>query len=450
MTPQARIRAAIEILEHVQSVWASDRRVPIDGLLNDIFRARRYMGAKDRGAVSELVYYVLRNGGALEWHIEQSDRSVTPRRVVMIALLHLPWQGAKPLGVEGIDALFSGGQYGPSPLQETERRMLERCAERPLEMPQMPDAARYNYPDWMESRLVASFGEQKAAAMAALNAQAPVDLRCNTLKCPDRAALILALDREGHFATPTPHSPLGVRLGKRLPAFTTQAFKDGMFEMQDEGSQMAALLVEAKPGQKVIDFCAGAGGKTLAIAATMENKGRILAWDNHENRLAQMRKRLARAGVNNVQTHVLADESDPFTKRHRNSADWVLVDAPCSGSGTWRRNPDLKWRISPDDLRELCALQSRILGAAARLVKPGGRLVYVTCSIFLEENFHIVKTFLDQHPTFRVEAPGKLWNKHLIAREGVGASMVLTPHRDGTDGFYAAVLLKDPALPREA
>lgn len=441
MTPAARIQSVIEIMEHVQSIWRADKRAPVDGLLADYFRARRFIGSKDRGAISELVYFVLRFGGSLQWHIESCDRSTTPRRVVMVALLfHEP-----AMNVAQIAQIFTGAQYAPAVLAEQERTMLERCAKRDFRGPEMPEDARLNYPEWMEGRLKDAFGDDLAVAMEALNMQAPIDLRVNSLKCKDQSDLILALDRDGHFGLPTPISPIGVRLKKRLPAFNTQAFKDGKFEMQDEGSQIAALLVKAKPGQKVIDFCAGAGGKTLAIAATMQNKGRILAWDISANRLAQMGKRLARAGASNVQTHVLRDEKDPFLKRHFDSADWVLIDAPCSGSGTWRRNPDLKWRFSLEDLQEIKAIQGRILQSAARLVKPGGRLVYVTCSVFPDENFWQVNQFLGGNPNFRVEAPDKLWNKHLLARDGVGASLVLSPHKDGTDGFFAAVLLKDAA-----
>ncbi len=441
MTPSARIQAAIEIMEHVQSIWMADRRAPVDALLAQYFKARRYIGSGDRGAVSDLVYYCLRHGGTLQWHIEQCDRKVTPRRVVMVALLFKE----TPRSRQEIKALFDGSKYGPPVLVEQEETLLLRCSEREMCPPDMPPAARYNYPDWMEGRLREAFGDELPQAMLAMNEQAPIDLRANLLKCRDRSDLILALDKDGYFGTPTPVSPLGVRLTKRIAAFNTQAFKDGMFEMQDAGSQAAALLVEAKPGQKVIDFCAGAGGKTLAIAATMQNKGRILAWDTSASRLGQMGKRLARAGVNNVQTHVLRDESDPYLKRHFNTADWVLVDAPCSGSGTWRRNPDLKWRFTLDDLQEIKAVQMRILTSAARLVKPGGRLVYVTCSLFPDENFHMIKQFLGGNLTFRVEAPGKLWDKHLVARDGVGASLLLNPHKDGTDGFFAAILMKDTA-----
>ena len=446
MTPAARIQAAIEIMEHVQSIWQADKRAPVDGLLADYFRARRFIGSKDRGAISELVYFVLRFGGTLQWHIEACDRSTTPRRVVMVALLfHEP-----KMEVEAIAEIFTGTQYAPAVLTDQERSMLERCAHKEFRPVEMPEDARLNYPEWMEGRLKDAFGDELEVAMEALNRQAPIDLRANTLKCKDASDLILALDKDGHFGIPTPISPIGVRLKKRLPAFNTQAFKDGKFEMQDEGSQIAALLVKAKPGQKVIDFCAGAGGKTLAIAATMQNKGRILAWDTSAGRLSQMNKRLARAGVSNVQTHVLRDEGDPYLKRHVASSDWVLIDAPCSGSGTWRRNPDLKWRFTLEDLQEIKAIQGRILTSAARLVKPGGRLVYVTCSVFPDENFWQVKQFLGGNPNFRVEAPDKLWNNHLLARDGIGASLVLSPHKDGTDGFFAAVLLNDAVGPLRA
>ena len=441
MTPGARIQSAIDLMEHLQSVWESDRRVPVDGMLADYFKKRRYIGSKDRGGIAEIVYFCLRNGATLQWHIESCDRQVTPRRVVLTALLFLD----TPYEVFKIRDVCNGAAYAPKPLVDQEISMLDKLDGKPFLNDAMPMAARYNYPDWMEERLKDTFGDQLPEAMMALNEQAPIDLRANLLKCRDRGDLILALDKDGYFGQPTPGSPIGVRLQKRIAAFNTQAFKDGMFEMQDAGSQVVSLLVKAKPGDKVIDFCAGAGGKTLAIAATMKNKGRILAWDVSEHRLSQMGKRLARAGVSNVQTHVLKTESDPYIKRHVGTADWVIVDAPCSGSGTWRRNPDLKWRLTLDDLTELKGMQESILKQASRMVKPGGRLVYVTCSIFADENFSVVKQFLGGNLTFRVEAPDNVWNKHLIARYGVGVSMQLTPHKDGTDGFYAAVLVKDSA-----
>lgn len=435
MKPSARVQSAIELLEQLQDIWAKQRHAPMDALMNDYFKARRYIGSKDRGAIAELVYYVLRNGGAIEWHVEKTGRAANPRRVILAALYL-----GQGLSTDELAELFNEEKYAPSALTDAEKGMLERLEGKTLTDEQMPPPARHNFPDWMIGRLKDAFGDALPEAMAALNAQAPVDLRMNALKCPGVAELIHALDKEGHLGTPTPHSPIGVRLKKRIAAFNTQAFKDGWFEMQDEGSQIVAQLVDAKAGDKVIDFCAGAGGKTLAIAATMQNKGRILAWDTSENRLKQMPKRLARAGVSNVQIHTLKDENDQFIKRHKGSADWVMVDAPCSGSGTWRRNPDLKWRFTPDDLKEIKEVQQRILSSAARLIKPGGKLVYVTCSVFPDENIGQIKQFLGEHETFRVAAPGKLWDK-LTSRSEDGLPVIqLSPHKDGTDGFFAAVL----------
>ena len=308
MIPGAQVQAAIEVLEALYGAWQAKKPLPVDALFADYFRARKYIGSKDRGAISELVYYCLRNGGTLEWHIEQAGKTANPRRIVMLGVLFL-----RGLDIDGVKALFNWGKHCPTLLTEAEIAIIQRCDGVELIQDAMPDAAKYNYPDWMDGRLRDAFGEALPEAMAALNQQAPIDLRANLLKCKDRGDLILALDADGYFGLPTPHSPLGVRLKKRLPAFNTQAFKDGLYEMQDEGSQMVAQLIEAKPGQKVIDFCAGAGGKTLAIAAQMQNKGRILAWDTAGHRLEQMRKRLRRSGANNVQMHVLRDERDPFS-----------------------------------------------------------------------------------------------------------------------------------------
>lgn len=435
MTPSARIQSSIEVLEQLYAAWQAGKKLPVDALFSDYFRTRRYIGSKDRKSISELVYYVLRNGGMLEWHIERANKAVTPKRVVMLAV----WFLQTP-EIETMRALFSGQPHAPGPLQDADIAILQRLDEYEIAHEQMPRPARLNFPDWMEGRLKDAFEDEMEQALEALNTQAPIDLRCNTLLCKDRSDLILALDTDGYFAAPTPHSPIGLRLTKRLPAFNTQAFRDGLYEMQDEGSQIVAQLVTAKPGQKVIDFCAGAGGKTLAIAATMQNKGRILAWDTAQHRLDQMPKRLARAGVNNVQLYKLRDERDPFIKRHVKSADWVVVDAPCSGSGTWRRNPDLKWRFTLEDLQEVKQVQQRILSSAARLVKPKGKLVYITCSVFKDENIVQIKQFLGENPAFRVVSPAKIWDKHVKDIPDIGRVLVLSPHQDGTDGFFAAVL----------
>jgi 16S rRNA (cytosine967-C5)-methyltransferase len=276
--------------------------------------------------------------------------------------------------------------------------------------------------------------------MPALNEQATTDLRVNTLKTT-RETLQAELAKEEFFSTPGVLSPVCLRLDKRGPIFTSPLFKAGHFEVQDEGSQVVAMMVDAQPGQRVIDFCAGAGGKTLAIAAAMKNKGRILAWDTSEKRLKQIVPRLRRAGVDTVQTHVIESENDAFIKRHKQTADRVLVDAPCSGSGTWRRNPDLKWRFNRKDLDEVLAVQQSILQSASRLVKPGGRLIYATCSILLDENEHQITQFLKSVNNFRVVCAQKIWDKNSTCGENETVSFLsLTPHEDGVDGFFAAVL----------
>ncbi len=435
MRPGARIAASIELLEFIHTAWGAGKRAPADAMLSDYYKHRRYMGSKDRGFVSELVYFILRHGGTLEWWLEQSKIRSTPRLIVISALV---------LGfdhtLDEMEELFSGKFFSPKPLDDKEKKLIETLENEALFHPDMPDWARYNVSDWLEKKLKIEFIGDFASQMEALNQEAPLDLRVNTLKCPDRGDLIMALDRVGYYGIPTPHSSIGVRLKKRLPVFTLDIFKEGWFEMMDEGSQMVAELVNAEPGQKVIDFCAGAGGKTLAISAKMQNKGRVLAWDVNEARLSQIKKRLARAGTDNVLTHVITSETDPFLKRHLDSADWVLLDVPCSGSGTWRRNPDLKWRFNFKDLEEVKTIQRNILASACRLVKPQGKLVYSTCSLFQDENQDQIRAFLVEHPHFKVEPLPQMWDKHSLWHEGVGPCLRLTPQKDATDGFFAAVL----------
>lgn len=438
MQAGARLSAAIELLEQMHLGWEEGKRIPADSALSDYYKQRRYMGSKDRAFVSELVYLCLRKGGALQYWAERSAlKAVHPRHIVLLGLvMGMDYRASRVI------ELCDGRQYAPKPLLQEEKDLLLAYDEAPLEKPDMPEWARFNMQDWLIPMLHHEFQEHFIEEVSALNEEAPVDLRVNTLKCADRGDLMLELDRSGHYGIPTPHSPLGIRLKKRLPIFTVDAFKHGWFEMQDEGSQIVAALCDAKAGEKVIDFCAGAGGKTLALAAQMQNKGRLLAWDVNESRLRQIKKRLVRAGVDNVITHVLSSESDPFLKRHIGTADCVLVDAPCSGSGTWRRNPDLKWRFTRQDLEELKALQSSILSNAARLVAPQGRLIYATCSLFSEENQDQIACFLVEHPDFVVEPPAELWNNVTSFREGLGSYVRLSPHFHQTDGFFAAILRK--------
>lgn len=435
MIPSARIQTASMLLEQIFTAWNSEKRIPADKLLENYFKANRYIGSKDRGAVAELVYYVLRHKGTLQWWLEKYSQGAGGRAYVLAALI---LRGDYDAG--NINEVANNYPYGFAALNDAEKKFVKNLGNAENTKKQMPEHARLNYPQWVESLLKYSFGGEFEPAMLAMSEQAPTDLRVNTLKTT-REHLLKNLRAEGFECSPTNLSPIGIRLKKRAPIFTSKFFKEGHFEVQDEGSQALALLVDAGAGQKVIDFCAGAGGKTLAIAAAMENKGRILAWDISEKRLGQINQRLRRAGVHNVQAHILESENDSFIKRHKDSADRVLLDAPCSGSGTWRRNPDLKWRFTQKDLDEVVAVQQSILQSACRLVKKGGRLIYATCSVFKDENERQIDTFLQTNPNFRLLCAEKIWNKEPLAGDNKNPSYFsVSPHADGVDGFFAAVL----------
>ena len=397
MKHPARIAAVIDLLTLINEAWERGSRAPADGIIGHYFKQRRYIGSKDRGAIAERAYFILRNGAVLEWHLEKAKQKASPRLIVLASLI-LRDRATLDLAEE----LFSGGPQSPMPLTYDEKELVEAWEKTDLLEEAMPKTVKYNYPEWMTPLLEKTFGDEFDVAMQALSEEAPVDLRVNTLKAI-REQVVSALTNEEFEPTALPNVSAGIRLQKRGALFASNTFRQGWFEMQDAGSQMVSDLVVAKPGERVIDFCAGAGGKTLAIAAKMQNKGRILAWDTNKERLGQMTKRLARAGVNNVQMHVIASEQDQFIKRHKQTADWVLADVPCTGSGTWRRSPDLKWRTSAKDLEEVRALQKNILQSASRLVKPGGRLVYATCSLFADENEEQVEQFLSEQKNFAVE-----------------------------------------------
>ena len=299
---------------------------------------------------------------------------------------------------------------------------------------------RDEFPEWLMPRLESLFGPALDAEMTALLQPAPVDLRVNTLKTTrDQARAVLAAD--GLDAAPTPLSPLGLRLPARTQLTAQGAFRDGLVEVQDEGSQLAALLLGARPGEAVVDYCAGAGGKTLVLAAAMQNKGRLAALDIDKRRSERAAERLRRAGVFNTTRHVLAAEGDPWVKRRANTIDRVLVDAPCTGTGTWRRNPDARWRLLPADLARLVEHQAAILASAARLVKKGGRLVYVTCSLLAEENEGQIETFLAAHPDFATVPIEDAWADSVGGVCPVqGPHLRLTPARHQTDGFFVAAI----------
>ena len=424
MTPAARVAAAIELLAAVQA--APNR--PADAVANDFFRARRFIGSGDRRAVSDRVWRVLRAPRRLGWWL---DGVRNPRLTVAASLLLEGWS------MDGIAQAFNGEQFAAAALDRPERTILARLVGRGLDHPDMPDPVRLEIPDWLFPRLAARFGGTLEAELAALNVNAPLDLRANRLMTTREAAQA-ALAAEGWEAVPTPFSPWGLRIDGRRPVTSGPTFQTGLVEIQDEGSQLIALVTDARPGMRVVDWCAGAAGKTLALAAAMENRGQIVACDVSANRLEGAVRRLRRAGVHNVERHLLT-AGDKWAKRRAGDFDRVLIDAPCTGTGTWRRNPDARQRLKESDLDELMPKQAAILDAACGLVRKGGRLVYATCSLLTEENEAQVSAFLTRHPDFALVPLAAAWTQERPPPCD-GDFLSLTPLRHGTDGFFAAVL----------
>ena len=425
MTPAARIAAAIDLLEVVEGA----PKRPADAIANDFFRTRRYIGSGDRRAVSERVWTILRARRRLGWWL--GDARNTPRLLVAASLLLEGWSQS------GIQQTFSGGQFAAAPLDRTESATLGKIAGHTLDHPAMPDAVRLEIPEWLLPSLAARFGTSLAAELAALSRPAALDLRVNLLKT-SRDQAQAALAAEGWDAVPTKLSPWGLRIDGRRPVTSGPAFQSGLVEIQDEGSQLVAAMVGAAPGMRVVDWCAGAGGKTLALAGAMGNRGQIVACDVSAARLDSANRRLRRAGVHNVERH-LVEPGDKWRKRRAASFDRVLVDAPCTGTGTWRRNPDARQRLTQADLAELLPKQAAILDAAQSLVRKAGRLVYATCSILAEENEAQVTSFLLRHPEFATVPLARAWPLREPPPNS-GEFLSLTPARHGTDGFFAAVL----------
>jgi 16S rRNA (cytosine967-C5)-methyltransferase len=412
MLPAARLQAAIEILQSLENTAK-----PADLLLREAFRARRYAGAKDRAAIAERVFAVQRRRSLCAWRMGGEDA-----RLLILGLLVTE-------GVTGetIAALFSGSAYGPAPLSEAEKHTL---ATPPAGAP--PAWVAGEYPQFLEAELKAAFGPALPLAMAAMAGRAPIDIRVNTLKMP-RERVAAALAAEGFPVFSTPYSPWGLRLppgegSARLGA--TAIFRGGAFEFQDEAAQITTVLCGAKPGMRVLDLAAGTGGKTLALAAAMKNKGELCAADIAPARLEQLKVRAERTGAQ--VTVCRKPPKGPF--------DLVLVDAPCSGTGTWRRQPELRWRITPERLKDLTGIQDALLDQAADLVGPKGRLVYATCSVLPCENGERVEGFLKRHEDFTVTIAASLWPGE--PPPGMTRFFKGAPHTAGTDGFFAAVLQK--------
>jgi 16S rRNA (cytosine967-C5)-methyltransferase len=443
MTPGARIEAAIGLLEQIEQGGA-----PADDIVAGYFRRHRFAGSGDRGAISEHIYAVLRRRAALDWWIERQGPGLphdARRRMLAALALVEDWTPA------AIDGACDGDRFRPQPLSLEERHLVEALARQKQESRDMPPEVRGNYPAWLTPHLEEALGRALAREMAALNEGAALDLRVNRLKAREREAVRAALGREGVEAARTRLSPLGLRVFARIPLATLEVFRDGLVEVQDEGSQIAALLADARPGMRVVDFCAGAGGKTLALAASMGNRGHLVACDVSAPRLERATQRLRRAGASIVQRVPLSSARDKWVKRHARGFDRVFVDAPCTGTGTWRRNPDAKWRLKPEDLTELTALQAEILDSAERLVKPGGRLVYATCSLLGEENEAQIERFLAHHPDYALLPIAAVWAEVIGGEPPESGDMLrLSPARHGTDGFFVAVLERKPEAKRKA
>jgi len=427
VTPSARLAAAIELLAEIE---AQPRR-PADAVANDYFRARRFIGGGDRRAVSDRAWRVLRTRRRLGWWLERAGAVPTPRLLVAASLMLEGWD----LG--GLHRAFSGGQYAPAALVKPEAEAARKLEGHTLAHPDMPEAVRFEVPDWVLPHLQARFGAALASEMEAALDPAPLDLRVNLLRSTREDARA-ALAAEGLEAEPTPLSPWGLRIDGRRAVTSGPAFQSGVVEIQDEGSQLVAALAGAGPEMRVVDYCAGAGGKTLALAMTMENRGHIVACDVSAPRLDGAVRRLRRAGVHNAERHLLGP-GDKWAKRRAGSFDRVLVDAPCTGTGTWRRNPDARLRLRERDLEELVPKQAAILDAASRLVRIGGRLIFATCSLLHGENEMQVDAFLQRTPGFRVVPLAEAWMLD-SAPPGPGPYLSLTPLRHCTDGFFGAVL----------
>jgi len=429
MTPGARLAAAIEVFADIAA-----RRRPAADTLKDWGIGHRFAGSGDRAGIAGLVYDALRRRASSAW-IMGDD---TPRAALLGML-----KRERGLDVDAIARLADGTGYAPSALTEAESARLASA-----NFNDAPPHVIGDYPEWLDAHFARAFGDERAEEGAALASRAPLDLRVNTLKGERDAAAESLADLAPEL---TRWSPVGLRLKLKAeaksPAIHAEfAFIKGLIEIQDEGSQLAALLAGAKPGEQVVDLCAGGGGKTLALAAAMENKGQIFATDDDKRRLAPIHARLERAGARNVQVRTPRSSGDVLADL-AGRMDLVLIDAPCTGIGTWRRNPDAKWRLRPGAIEQRCKEQIAVLDQAVGLVKPGGRIAYVTCSLFAEENGDQVRAFLARHGNFSLENPAEIANalgeRAFLFRRAVlttAEGLLMTPRRTDTDGFFVSVM----------
>ncbi len=424
MKPASRIQATIEILERDQNI-----RVPLDSCVGDYMRNRRYIGSKDRRDVAQRVYETARHHARLGWWLENNSMEITPRNFVICWLVL-----GENADEKRLRDLFDSSNYAPKKLDDNESDFVKKIVGQQMNNADMPEDVIAECPPEYADVLREYFGDDFKTEMLAMQHPATLDIRANIFAM-ERENVQQSLAKDGVETTLTPFSPWGLRCLEKAYLSKTKAMNKGWLEIQDEGSQLIAHVCGVQPSMQVLDYCAGGGGKTLALASAMMRKGRVVAMDLDEKRLEKGRRRYKKAGLADIiEVRPLSeDRNKKWLKRQKGTFDIVLTDVPCSGTGTWRRNPDMRWRNYGPDLAELLETQAAILDKVAKAVKVGGKLVYATCSLLPDENEKQIENFLKTHEEFEVEP--------LDEALGLGSPyMRLTPHRHKTDGFFAAVL----------
>lgn len=460
MIEAARHQAILNVLQ----LWAKES-YPLDRILSHWGKENRYAGSKDRQAIAHILYGLIRKLGTVDWWIKQAGLNfsgddeglIKQARARLITYLVCEMG----FGAEDFKGMWDDYDYRPYALGPSEIQLLGSLSKSTARIgtdndfaglmhKDQPDALKYNLPSFIYERLVQNYGAEIALKLAkALDQEAKVDLRVNRLKA-NQKGIINALEKLGIEAKPTPFAIDGIRLEKRVPITNLDVFKKGWVEPQDESAQIAAIMVAPKPGMQIIDWCAGAGGKSLAMAAIMENKGRLIAMDIDAARLERSKERLRRAGVHVVERKLLDEAGRKWLKRQlktkagkeRVGFDRVLVDAPCSGSGTWRRNPDQKWRLDEAAIERLTLLQSKLIQDASKMVKVGGQLIYATCSLLAEENQNQIHQFLSQAPHYKLIPTAQIWAEN-FKNPYPGRHkdyLQLSPDLVESDGFFIAIL----------
>lgn len=429
MKQGARLQAVIEIIDRI----LNEAHVPADAVVNDYLRERRFIGSSDRRFITDFTYDTLRRVIHYQGYCRHLNYGKEPARTIV--LCHLHFLNTKK---QDIEEWFCEAHHHPDTLSRSELTFMENLNTTKID--QLTEAEQLGVTAWSLQQLQLSYPDTVTQEIAALNEAAPVDLRVNLLKA-QRPEILKTLNLGGIEATPTPLSPTGIRLKRRTNLSQHPLWLNGTIEVQDEGSQLVAYLAGAAPGMSVLDYCAGAGGKTLAIAALMANKGRLIATDPVEWRLQRSKDRFKRASVFNAECRALNPETNKWLKRQQDHFDRVLVDVPCSGSGTWRRNPDLRWRMSESAVHEIMTKQQEILEKVKSLVKPGGRLIYATCSLYTCENQQQIERFLEANPTYKPVPVATVWQEAGLGDCPTSETFLqLSPARNHTDGFFVAIL----------